>query len=349
MNQYILYGFTRHSIFDSKTCNNDSEKFQYFRRESMDLAKALRIILSEKSTYPSIKNSLDFLHHDFSGKTGIYAGDLTFEKGTNTKNGWVVSPVMAAHCLIDLERTRRFLKGIHKAIEDYLKKNKQIRILYAGCGPYATLLTPFTTLYTPEQLRFTFLEINEESVVAVKRLYETCDLISFLDDIILADATSSDIQFENPFHIIISETMQMALRKECQVPITRNLVKFLTPDGTFIPERISLDVYLTGSLDPLKPRDQKKEYVGTAYELDFRNVPEPNHKTVITVPSSELVHLQLFTEIYLYGGEKLTLRQSSLTQPLTLDRLKNKRSPAIQFTYTEGPRPELVFEYIMDY
>ncbi len=312
----------------------------------MNLAKALRIILSEKSTYSSIKNSLDFLHHHFSSKTGIYAGDLTFEKGTDTKNGWVVSPVMAAHCLIDIERTTRFLRGIYKAIEHYIKSHQQIQILYAGCGPYATLLTPFTALYTPEQLRFTFLEINEESIAAVKKLYRAHDLNSFIDDVILADATNPNLKFGNPFHIIVSETMQVALRKECQVPITRNLVKFLTPDGTFIPEYISLDIYLTGSLDPMNPGDQKKEYVGTAYELDFRNVPEPNHKTVITVPSSELIHLQLFTEIYLYGGERLTLRQSSLTQPLTLDRFKDKRPSTIQFTYTEGPRPELVFEYI---
>ncbi|MEO9887683.1 MAG: hypothetical protein ABJR05_12355 [Balneola sp.] len=313
----------------------------------MDLEKALRIILSGKSTYSSIKNSLDFLHHDFSSKSGVYAGDLTFEKGMDTENGWIVSPVMAAHCLIDIERTTRFLRAIHKAIEYYLKNHQQIRILYAGCGPYATLLTPFTTLYTPEQLRFTFLEINEESVGAVKKLHRAYDLNSFIDDVMLADATNPDLKFGNPFHIIVSETMQMALRKECQVPITRNLVKFLTPDGTFIPKRISLDVYLTGSLDPLNPRDQKKEYVGTAYELDFRNVPEPNHKTVLTVPPSELVHLQLFTEIYLYGEEKLTLRQSGLTQPLTLDRFKNKRPSAVQFTYMEGLRPELVFKYIV--
>ena len=315
----------------------------------MNLKSAVEDILFSKEDFYLITRGINTLYENFSEATQVFAADLTHEHLIDTPNGGVVTPVRAAHCLKDIGRTTHFLRGIHKAVEHFLKNQNQIRILYAGCGPYATLLTPFTALYPPEKLRYTFLEIEKTSVVAVNKLYRDWKLTSYLDEVRLADATDPGIRFDEPFDMIISETMQMGLKNECQVPITRNLVRFLTPEGTFIPQQIRLDIYVTGmKKDALIPDSDEKEFVGTAYNLDFRNVPGPNAETVLRIPDTNLPYLKLFTNITLFDDEKLTVYQSGLTLPLTLDQVENKAGRLAKFRYIEGHRPKLILEYVKD-
>lgn len=315
----------------------------------MNLKKNTEHILFSEDNFDLIKKGIDNLYELWSKETGIFADHLTNEKMFQTENGLVVTPVHAAHCLKDLARTTHFLRGIHKAIEHFLKNKKQIRILYAGCGPYATLLTPFTSMYSPEQIHFTFLEIEEVSLHAVNKLYSEWHLTPYLDEVRLADATDPDIQFPKRFDIIISETMQVGLKNECQVPITRNLVRFLEEGGTFIPQQIKLDIYLTGEKqDPLIADSYEKLWVGTAYNLDFQAVPEPGYETTLTIPQSNLEFLKLYTTIHLFGNEKLTAYQSGLTLPLVLDKPVNKVGQQIKFWYEEGARPKLNFKYISE-
>ncbi|MEO1023173.1 MAG: hypothetical protein AAFW89_11580 [Bacteroidota bacterium] len=311
----------------------------------MNLRQDVEDILYSGDDYYLITRGIESLYEKYSESTQIFAGNLTHEHMKETANGRIVTPVHAAHCVKDLMRTTRFMRGVYHAIEQYLNNKDRVRILYAGCGPYGTLLTPFTALYSPEEIGFTFLEIEETSVRAVNKLYEDWGLKSYLDELKLADATDPDITFSAPFDIIISETMQAGLRTECQVPITRNLVRFLSKGGTFIPQQISLDVYLTGSFDPLRPGAMDKEFLGTAYNLDFRDVPVPGCTSMIAMKKSKLKIMQLFTEISLFGEEKLTARQSGLTIPITLDHFKGKPPNTIHFTYREGEQPGLTMEY----
>ncbi len=309
------------------------------------MKSALENILYEKDDFLKISSGIEQLYAAWSQYTNVFAGDLTYDTMRNTSRGKVVTPAQAAHCVKDLARTTHFLRGIHLAILNYIKKYDQVRILYAGCGPYATLLTPFTALYSPDQLAFTFIEIEPVSYHAVLKLYEKCRITAYLEEIRLTDATDPTISFPHNFHIIISETMQVGLNNECQVPITRNLSRFLTPGGTFIPQRITLDVYLVGSYDTLRPDTAEKLLLGTAYDLDFKKVPPEGSTTTLEMPPSSLEYLQLFTEIYLFGDERLTARQSGLTLPLTLDRYVDRRPAKIHFTYEEGAMPKLSFEY----
>lgn len=302
-------------------------------------------ILSSGNDFFRIQRGIEQLYSLWSQDTHVFAGDLTYEVMKETQDGKIVTPSQAAHCMKDLARTTHFLRGIHLALRHYLQKYEQVRILYAGCGPYATLLTPFTSLYSPDQLRFTFIEIEKISHDAVLTLYEKRHKTSYLEEVRLTNAADPAISFDHPFHIIISETMQVGLQNECQVPITRNLSRFLTDDGTFLPEKITLDVYLTGPVDVLEPTAVEKLLLGAAYELDFRNIPPVGHKTTIMMLPSTLDYLQLFTEIDIYERERLTVNQSSLTLPITLDRYMDRKPNKIYFTYEEGPKPGLSFEY----
>lgn len=313
----------------------------------MNLKLAIEDILFGGEDYYLLSRGINSLYDSLSEETQVFAIDLTDEHLIQTPNGGVVTPVRAAHCLKDIARTTHFLRGIQLAIKHFLKTQASVRILYAGCGPYATLLTPFTALYGSDLLKFTFLEIEKKSVDAVKKLYHNWGLNPYLEEIRMTDATDPEIKFSDPFDIIISETMQMGLKNECQVPITRNLVRFLKPEGTFIPQRIKLDVYLTGKKkDPLVPDSDEKRFVGTAYDLDFANLPKQGAEVLLPMPESDLEYLKLYTNIHLFGDERLTAYQSGLTLPLTLDRPINHAGKIAKFHYKEGLRPELVIEYV---
>lgn len=313
----------------------------------MNLKEALEDILFSGEDFSRITRGINSLYEVFSEATQVFAGDLTHETLIQTSNGGVVTPVRAAHCLKDQARTTHFLRAIHKAIEHYLEQGKTISILYAGCGPYGTLLTPFTALYGPDKIRFTFLEISEFSFDTVKKLYKEWKLEDYLEEVRLTDATDPSIQFPEQFEIIISETMQRGLKNECQVPITRNLVRFLKPGGSFIPQQIKLDVYLTGKLkDPLVPNSIEKILVGTAYDLSFLNIPTPGAETFLTFPESDFEVMTLYTTINLFEDERLTAFQSGLTLPLTLDRRTERTSQLVKFYYEESNLPKLKFEYV---
>jgi hypothetical protein len=313
----------------------------------LNLKPEIEDILFSGEDYYRITRGINCLYEKFSGATQIFAGDLTDEYMKQTQHGKVVTPIHAAHCLKDIARTTHFLRGIHKAIEYYFRTNSCVLILYAGCGPYATLLTPFTALYRSDQLQFTFLEIEEISFRAINKLYDDWGLRPYLEEARLTDATDPEIQFNGFFDIILSETMQVGLKNECQVPITRNLVRFLKHGGTFIPQQIKLDVFLTGKKrDPLIPDSDEKLPVGTAYNFDFRHLPEPAAESILKIPTNDMQYLKLYTTIHLFEDEKLTAYQSGLTLPLILDRSVTKTERSVRFWYKEGTKPQLEFEYL---
>jgi|GEM_PF-2771212 len=105
---------------------------------------------------------------------------------------------------------------------------------------------------------------------------------------------------------------------------------------------------LTGPAQhPLTPEPADLLMIGTAYSLDYRNIPRPNHETRITIPPSSLEFLKLYTTVHLFGDHKLTAHKSGLTLPVTLDRRQaNTPERQARFWYNEGSVPGLNFEYI---
>jgi len=242
-------------------------------------------------------------------------------------------------------RSTKFLRGIHSAIVSQLQVKESIHILYAGCGPYATLLTPLISLFDPNQIQFTLLDIEPFSIEKVKALYTEWDLNHYVEEFRLADATDQELSFESHFDIIVSETMQVALRNEHQVTITRNLMKFLANDGVFVPERIALEAYMTETIDVLAPKSAKKMYLGTAFDFNTRNLPAKDNIVTLNIAENELEYLRLFTKIHLFEDTVLTERESGLTLPIVLDRFTKRKPQLVKFRYEEGKRPELKYEY----
>lgn len=309
------------------------------------LKQATDNILFSGDDYLKIKRGTDSLYRQFSEHTGVTAGDLTHAQYIETESGLAVAIEHAAHCLKDIMRTTRFLRGIYLAIEDRAEAPSTVRILYAGCGPYSTLLTPLTSQFTSDQVQFTMMDINPEAMRSTQLLYEKLSLTDYLEDCRVADATSPDLSLQGDYDIIISETMAQALKVECQVPLTRNMVKYLGPNGTFIPQRISVDAHLCGYAKESHPSEAPKVLVGNVYTLDFKKVPEEGYQSKLIIPETSFTDLVLYTSIQIYQSEVIQHHESGLTVPILAGAALTSGFNKINFTYLEGTSCDYEISY----
>lgn len=320
------------------------------QQNNESISTATNTLLFEED-YLYIKNAIDQLHLLFAEVTGVTAGNIT-DRDIYLPGGKAVSTIKAAHCLKELERTRRFVRGIYHAINQLLDTmpGYTINILYAGCGPYATLLTPLTSQFTAAQVNFILLDINPGSLEAAKVLYEKLGLLDYVTDFVCADATTYKFPDHIRIDMVISETMLNALRKEPQVAIMNNLIPQMHPEAIFIPENITVEAVLTRWEEEYKyftipeylPKRIKAGLVYCA-NREFK-LPQP---VVLQVPASEThKQLSLFTEITVFGKEVLTTYNCSLTLPLAICKLQNqKEDMTIAFEYVMSDKPGFAYTY----
>lgn len=165
---------------------------------------------------------------------------------TLLQDGKAISPKDAARCLLDFDRTTKFLRGIEAGIKEARNRfpNQRIEVLYAGCGPYAALIIPLCTRFTSEEVRFTLIDIHQRSISSARTLVERLGFSKFIRAYVNCDATEYQHPADADLHVCISETMQRGLAKEPQLAITANLAPQLSKGGIFIPECISIDFCL---------------------------------------------------------------------------------------------------------
>lgn len=310
----------------------------------MTFGELTKILLFEKNNYKAIYDGLHALHDFYASITGISA-EQTTDGNIFLPVGKAISPGQAANCLLDLQRTVVFLRGIHKAIikQQQELKGAPVHILYAGCGPYATLLTPLTTLFSPQQVRFHLIDVNPHSVDAVKQLYEKIQAMDYAEEIICADASSYTLA--GPMHIVVCEAMQSALAREPQVAITLNLVPQLADNAIFIPERISVTAQLLN-------RDKEMEgylaegstperiNLGEVYAIGRHQYQAPK-PVDITIPSDITGYdeLHLITEIDVFENEQLKVNNSGITLTSKVMEVREVQGKTIQFQYEINDKP----------
>ncbi|MEO8885527.1 MAG: hypothetical protein ABI367_05650 [Mucilaginibacter sp.] len=295
------------------------------------------------------------LHDIFAASTGVKAGDIT-DKDIYLPSGKAVSTIKAAHCLLEFERTAVFLRGVYQAIIQ-LKKDypdTRLHVLYAGCGPYATLLTPLTSVFGIDEIAFHLLDINEDSIAAAQKLYAYLKLDGYVEEWLLADATTYYVPEGEVMHLMISETMLNALRKEPQVAIMLNLVPQLPDKGLFIPQEITVsaqllsprletDRYLTPDTEP------ERINLGNIYTIGRYNCAK--HKPVtIKIPEEigRFRQLSLLTTITTFGNEKLGTYTTSLTMPLRLFDADDCIGKQVKLTYQISDKPGFEYEWVED-
>ncbi|HYG10927.1 MAG TPA: hypothetical protein VD835_13345 [Pyrinomonadaceae bacterium] len=310
-----------------------------------------------------------------SSVTGIDEGSThTDDMGeTNLPSGKAISPKDAARCVLDYRRTSKFLRGLHAAILEAQKRfpNVAIEILYAGCGPFATLAIPLTSQFSPVDIKFTLLDVHKRSLDAAQRIFQAFGKSAFVRGYIQCDAASYKNDAPHVIHVVVVEAMLAALEREPQVAITMNLALQLCPGGIFIPERIIVDCYLcdltrefptlspkADATDPLSAggRNKVRFNLGRVLELTAGNCRgllasgnSDEHrgaslapKPILNVPEdlNGEFDVMLLTSITVFNSITLDECESGLTCPRILyDMGKLYRGKGIEFEYYFGDEP----------
>lgn len=166
------------------------------------------------------------------------------KRETLLPGGIALSSSDAALCVDDYIRTARFIKGTYFAIKELLQKfpDQKINILYAGCGPYATILLPIVPLLNKNDISITLLDINEYSIQSVTSLITELDITGYDMEVIQDNAITYKQPLSKPLHLVVTETMFHALTREPQAAVTANLAPQIITDGILIPEEIKLSM-----------------------------------------------------------------------------------------------------------
>jgi len=289
--------------------------------------------------------------------------DITIGE-TRLASGLAVSPTVAAMCVNEPCRTHRFIIGLNRAVEDLLARtpSRAVTVLYAGCGPWATLALPLMARYPASQLRFTLLDIHPQSIQSAQALIANLGLADRVAAYVVADAAEYNIPQDDLPDIILTETMNVTLRNEPQVAICRNLVT-QAPEAILIPEEVRIDLTL---LDPgrehslAEPDDQGpppapervRTHLGRVFTVNREIIAQWQDERGDSLPGSRIdlpefiepgLQLSLLTTITTYGDLTLRDYESSLTLPTRLQTdVPVVPGIPLHFRYRLGSCPGLV-------
>lgn len=327
--------------------------------------------LTEAIPTPEVIDTVNQLHHLYSKLTNI-EGVLApsdeeefFEE--QSENGTRVNPYMAAYCFLDYLRSYKFTIGIKNLIAEKLSQEPQkpLQILYAGTGPYASLVLPLTSVFSADHIQITLLDIHQSSLDAVSKLIAAFNLQAYFNGSIKADATLFIPADDKQYDIIISETMDKALRKEPQVAIFHHLQQFLKSDGALIPEEIRVDLYQSKWGEEKNPAfeyflDTKTKAHNATVREKITNLIAINKHSVTKFERTNSDHiflktidpqnlkaaytaLLLITEVQVYKDIVLLEDESILTEKDYLSPISEQiRQSGLSFYYKMDNDPRIV-------
>ncbi|MEP5766690.1 MAG: class I SAM-dependent methyltransferase [Halieaceae bacterium] len=295
------------------------------------LATIASTILDETRSPAAVRAALDQFQQLCSDHSGVEP-DRSFSAWAEDSfldSGVAINPQAAAHCVTDYRRSVVFIRALHAALQDALQQFTQrpLQILYAGCGPYATLLLPLLQYFRPGELEIHLLDIHQRSLDSVAQLLAHFQLEAHNISLVHADA--SDYQHPEALQLIVAETMQKSLEQEPQVAVTTNLAAQLCAGGIFLPQQIDVELGLTEREQALHtPGD----YLPLARAFTLRADSAPELASVeLVIPAIERLEQHsalLFTSIQVYRQYRLQAYEAEITLPRPCPELMPLRAGA---------------------
>ncbi|WP_437823477.1 phytanoyl-CoA dioxygenase [Tenacibaculum mesophilum] len=323
---------------------------------ALDIKEKVSTLLKDSIEQSEIKNLINEIHTYFKELTQLTGFDNHIEHlaAITTSKGKALGLNHAAQCLLDYKRTVKFLKAMVMAIKEKQQDhpNETIHIFYAGCGPYAPFVTLIAPLFSPEEIQFSLLEINDKSLKYAKILIQKLELTNYVTNYYTADAVTFKIPEPEKFHILFSETLDALLYRECYVPILFNLLPQLSEDIAVIPENVLIKMSLSvNSITDSKHITEEIDTIINVREVislnksDIVSTQLPDKKVAVkSLNIEQYNYLLLDTLVHIYDNIWLTRNESSLTIPLEMGIEHPFLFNSIVYTYQMHPDIELKYK-----
>jgi hypothetical protein len=346
---------------------NDSDGIEHQALEN--LGRIAQDILDPVNTLADLIPRIGELRVLLESRTLLnLAPEVNLAEGrTMLDSGMAVSPLMAAFCAREVFRSAAFIRGAGEAVQDAARGDRPMRVLYAGCGPFALLALPLMAVFSERQVAFTLIDIHPESLRCAQHLIDGFGFSGHVVEYVCEDATRYQIPPDFIPDVIVSETMNVCLGKEPQVSIARHLLA-QAPDALMVPKAVTVEACLLNPAKEQAPVGLMQEgkfvepardriYLGKIFELDAESVRQwanitadrlPAASIKIPEPLPERYQLRLLTRIVVYGDTCLQDYDSSLNLPQRLPgKPKFAGGETLQFHYKLGTHPGLGYE-VMD-
>lgn len=260
-------------------------------------------------------------------------------------SGWAISPVQAGLCAREPYRSAAFIQGLAQAVRERLDAARPVRVLYAGCGPFALLALPAMAVLDASQVRFSILDVHAETLAYARELIGELGLAAHVAEYLCADAAVYRIPAGAMPDVIVSETMNTALGKEPQVAILRNL-HAQAPSAALLPAAVSVHL----GLDRRAPDAPCTDW-GPIFTLDAEAMRAWRHEQGDSLPAASIrlpdvleQAPRLLTRIRVHGDIVLGDHECSLNLPLALPgKPVLAGGSVLDFHYRLGGQPGLAF------
>ncbi|MEZ4778778.1 MAG: hypothetical protein R2786_05275 [Flavobacteriaceae bacterium] len=334
-----------------------------------NLSEISSVLLHNKSSFGETFQALKSYKALLQKATSL---DFDIEESRDniyTDSGKAIGPSWANLCVDDMQRTQKFCSGLYKAVvkKRSANPNQKVHILYAGTGPFATLILPLTTVFTSSEITFTLLEINTKSFHALQETLAYFEIEEYISKLENVDATTYHLPSKS-IDIVVVEAMMFSLKGEHQVPIVYNLIKQLPNETILIPEDITL--YL------LAVNSERRHYnkitteapiayckrLGTLFKLNKDEIRQNSdsffeafpfyefEETSIEIPKNIVQNyneLHVETRITIFDDEILEIDESGLTVLDKIHQFKSMMQPSkyLVSKYMCGQNPGLYFRF----
>ncbi|HEX6750619.1 MAG TPA: hypothetical protein VF092_25255 [Longimicrobium sp.] len=309
-----------------------------------DLHRPLLRLLDERTSFGEVRSAAQALYARLADAAGLDAGAADPRReGTGTSAGRAISPVEAARCVLDFWRTAAFLRGVLAALEAARGRFREtLEVVYAGTGPFATLLLPLLPSLAPRGLRVTLIDLHGRSTESVRRLVAAVGVESTVAAVVTADAAR--YRHGRAIHVVIAETMQRALENEPQVAVSRNLAAQLAPGGILVPERVSVHLGTWSIGQPRAGRERQVELLRLRSSVGRAPPRILGGGRMVTVPRPRGNEgLALLTRVRVFGCHRLDVNDSAITLPREVPALLVHAGRPVHARYAVGTRPGFTF------
>lgn len=312
-------------------------------------------ILFSGDNYGSQYRACNELFDFFIEITGIshQAANAEDDAETFLAGGKAICPNNAARCVLDFARTTQFLRAVHAAILELEKRfpNEKLEILYAGCGPFATLISPLLTLFEPTDFHFTLIDIHERSISSAQKVFADLEFENLAADFLQIDANF--YKHSKKLHLIITETMQTAMQNEPHTALTIHLAPQLIEEGIFIPQKISVEACLANPAKEIsfdgEEITKERIYLGEIFTLEAKKRKFDFPPVAVEIPLIEAKNLSFmyFTTVSIFDKFILREHDSSITYPVIVNDLNNLQGgDRIRFRYVLDNKPRFEYEKV---